>query len=85
MDTECSRLHQQNERLQSVVQQLEVEVTELKADAEIRDNALESLQEAMGKIERSADFGHARATSPLSGTPPGIVSGPCTTCHAHVF
>ena len=67
MEATCSNLHQQNEHLRSVMQRLEVELTELKADAETRDSALESLQEAMGKIERSCDAGHARTASPLSG------------------
>lgn len=67
LEAVCSTLHQENEHLRSVVQRLEVELTELKADAETRDSALESLQEAMGKIERSCDAGHARTVSPLSG------------------
>lgn len=61
MEAECSGLNQENERLRGKVQQLEVEASELKADAETRDSALESLQETLGKIERSAaPGGHAR-------------------------
>ncbi|KAL0020086.1 hypothetical protein WJX79_009298 [Trebouxia sp. C0005] len=65
MEAECHALQQQNQRLQSVVRSLEVQVSELQADAETRGSALESLEQTLGKIERSADSGRDR--SPLTG------------------
>ena len=66
MEAECHALQEENRRLQSVVQSLEVQVSELQADAETRGSALESLEQTLGKIERSADSGRDR--SPLTGT-----------------
>ncbi len=65
MEEECRASQQENQRLQSVVRSLEVEVSELRADAETRGSALESLEQTLGKIERSADSGRDR--SPLTG------------------
>ncbi|DBB14510.1 TPA: hypothetical protein ACH3X3_004792 [Trebouxia sp. C0006] len=65
MEAECHTLQEENQRLQSVVRSLEVQVSELQADAETRGSALDSLEQTLGKIERSADSGRDR--SPLTG------------------
>lgn len=65
MEEECHALHEENQRLQSVVRRLEVEVSELQADVETRGSALESLEQTLGKIERSGGSGRDR--SPLTG------------------
>ncbi|DBA92530.1 TPA: hypothetical protein ACH3X1_002761 [Trebouxia sp. C0004] len=87
MEADCHALQEVNRRLQSAVRSLEVQVSELQADAETRGSALESLEQTLGKIERSADSGRDR--SPLTagvrrmagskgasgGSRPGTASG----------
>lgn len=65
LEAECSALQQENHRLQAAVHRLEVEVSELKAEAETRGSALDSLEQTLSRIERSADSGRDR--SPLTG------------------
>ena len=66
MQAECAALQEENQHLQAVVRNLEVQVSELQADAETRGSALESLEQTLGKIERSVETGRDR--SPITGT-----------------
>ena len=66
MEAACSALQAENQQLQAVLRSLEVKVSELQADVETRGSALESLEETLSKIERSADSGRDR--SPLKGS-----------------
>ena len=65
MEAESNGLQQENHRLQSAVRQLEVQVSELKAETETQGSALDSLEQILGRIERSAES--SRDRSPLTG------------------
>ncbi|KAK9818004.1 hypothetical protein WJX72_005629 [[Myrmecia] bisecta] len=67
LEADVGRLHDEIDRLQAAIQRGETELTGLRADAEIRGSALASLEETLGKIERSTERAAGSSSAPLGG------------------